>query len=191
MAQVLDTLQNAGNGFVCPLAGISRRSVADRQALFVGVGRGVQDVVMLQPLGDLRRPQAVHAQGENLLHDSRRFLVHNPAFLVLRVFHVPIGRDGAKVFAGASLGLPGRLDLLAGVLGEHFIEYVSDCGKLTISLYAVHPVIYGDEVNTILREYHFTDMDKTTKNLYGVADNPGTYDGAGIFLFKLAYNFTL
>jgi len=46
-------------------------------------------------------------------------------------------------------------------------------------------------VNTILREYHFTDMDKTTKNLYGVADNPGTYDGAGIFLFKLAYNFTL
>jgi len=95
------------------------------------------------------------------------------------------------VFAGASLGLPGRLDLLAGVLGEHFIEYVSDCGKLTISLYAVHPVIYGDEVNTILREYHFTDMDKTTKNLYGVADNPGTYDGAGIFLFKLAYNFTL
>ncbi len=37
----------------------------------------------------------------------------------------------------------------------------------------------------------FIDMDKTTKNLYGVADNPGTYDGAGIFLFKLAYNFTL
>lgn len=37
----------------------------------------------------------------------------------------------------------------------YVLEYVSDCGKLTISLYAVHPVIYGDEVNTILREYHF------------------------------------
>ena len=110
---------------------------------------------MLQPLGDLRRPQAVHTQGENLLHDSRRFLVHNPAFLVLRVFHVPVGRDGAKVFAGASLGLPGRLNLLAGVLGEHFIKYVADCGKLAISLYAVHSVIYGDEVNTIFWKYHF------------------------------------
>ena len=129
VAQVLDTLQNAGNGFVCPLAGISRRSVADRQALFVGVGRGVQDVVLLQPLGDLRRPQAVHAQGENLLHDSSRFLVHNPAFLVLRVFHVPIGRDGAKVFAGASLGLPGSLDFLAGVLGKHLVKYVPSVEK--------------------------------------------------------------
>ena len=49
----------------------------------------------------------------------------------------------------------------------------------------------ANEADAVLWENHFTDMDKTTKNLYGVADNPGTYDGAGIFLFKLAYNFTL
>ena len=52
---------------------------------------------------------------------------------------------------------------------------------------AVREKLYQPE----FQELTVIDMDKTTKNLYGVADNPGTYDGAGIFLFKLAYNFTL
>lgn len=65
------------------------------------------------------------------------------------------------------------------------------CEVIRVLVLTVHTVIDGDKADAHLREPDFTDMDKTTKNLYGVADNPGTYDGAGIFLFKLAYNFTL
>ena len=39
------------------------------------------------------------------------------------------------MFAGASLGLPGRLNLLAGVLGEHFIKYVPSVEKKDAALY--------------------------------------------------------
>ncbi|WP_202621171.1 hypothetical protein [Pseudoflavonifractor sp. 524-17] len=116
----------------------------------------------MQPLGDLRRPQAVHAQEENLLHDSRRFFVHYPAFFILRVFHVPIGWDGAKPLTRAALGLKGSPNFLAGVLGKHLVKYVADCGKLAVSAYAVYPVIYGNKVNAVFREQHFTDLDKTT-----------------------------
>lgn len=71
------------------------------------------------------------------------------------------------------------------------LKNVTQGRKIILALCAVYAVIDCNEADAVLWENHFIDMDKTTKNLYGVADNPGTYDGAGIFLFKLAYNFTL
>lgn len=71
------------------------------------------------------------------------------------------------------------------------LSTVTKRGEIIVSTLTVHPIIDGNESHIIAGKNDFTDMDKTTKNLYGVADNPGTYDGAGIFLFKLAYNFTL
>lgn len=66
----------------------------------------------MHPLGNLRRPQTVHAQRKYFLHDCSGFLVDYPFLFVLWVFLVPIGRDGCKVFTRTALGLPCGPDFL-------------------------------------------------------------------------------
>ena len=59
------------------------------------------------------------------------------------------------MFAGASFGLPRCTNFLAGVLGVHLIEHVTDSGKLAVPAYTIHAVIHRNKVDAVFREQHF------------------------------------
>ena len=94
VSQIVHALQNAGNGFICPLVRISRRLVAGWQPFGMSISSRIQNLMLFQPLGNLCRPQTVNTEGENLLHDGCGFFIHDPFLFILRVFDVPVWGNG-------------------------------------------------------------------------------------------------
>ena len=151
---------------------------------------GAGDFFIFQPAADAVGAAAVLRQFKNPADDPCRVLVNKKMVFVLRVFAVAERGQTAGKLAGFGFCQVGRMDFLAHIPAIHLVQQRAKRRYLVLNL-AVHGIIQSDIPHLLPGEEIFTDMDKTTKNLYGVADNPGTYDGAGIFLFKLAYNFTL
>ena len=56
------------------------------------------------------------------------------------------------MLAGLALALPCSTNLFRGIAGIHFVEHITDRGKLTFAACAVHTVIDGNEMNAKLRE---------------------------------------
>lgn len=83
-------------------------------SLGVPVGARGQDAVLFKLRGNLLRSDPFQRHAVNPPHDPRRFLVHDPAFGVLRVFDVPVRRL-PHGFAGIALDLVADAPLLADV----------------------------------------------------------------------------
>ena len=60
-------------------------------------------------------------------------------------------------------------------LTSHSLKMLRKGGKIVVALRAVNAVIDGNETDAVLWENHFADLDKTTKNLCGAADNKFKY----------------
>ena len=59
------------------------------------------------------------------------------------------------MLAGVALDLHHGTDLLAGVLRIPLIDDIAEGSKLIVALGAVHPIVYGNKVNIMLREHDF------------------------------------
>lgn len=122
MPQVFHALQNGGNRLVVPMVGVGGDRIADNQPVGFPVGGGVQHLLFLQTLCNLHWPKPSDTKAENLPYHLCGFLVHQPTFLVLRVFSVPIGGIVAQPLSGAALCPPHGPDFLAGVPCVPFVE---------------------------------------------------------------------
>ena len=100
---------------------------------------------------------------ENAAHNVCRFFVHQPVVLFLWVLLEPVGDRVGDGLAGPSTHLILRFLFPATVPDVPLIEYVAQGSEVVLALCAVHSVIDSDEADTVLWEYHVTDMDKTTK----------------------------
>ena len=152
VSQIVHALQNAGNGFICPLVRISRRLVAGWQPFGMSISSRIQNLMLFQPLGNLSRSKTVNTEGENLLHNGCGFFIDNPFLFVLLVFDIPVWGNGSQMFTGFSLALPCGADLLGSISGVHFVENIADSGKLILAPGAVNTVIDGNKVYAKLRE---------------------------------------
>ena len=83
-------------------------------SLGVPVSARGQDTVLFKLRGNLLRSDPFQRHAVNPPHDLRRFLVHDPAFGVLRVFDVPVRRL-PHGFAGIAFDLVADAPLLADV----------------------------------------------------------------------------
>ena len=140
-AGVLWTLQYPRNRFWVPLIEVFRHGFP---IPFCVVRFDGQNLTGGQCLCNLHRPFPRNTQIKNLFDDLGGFLVHNPLFLVVRVFHIPIGRIGAEVFPGVALCLHDGADFLAGIAGIEIVEQIAEWGKVVVALVAVYTIVDGD-----------------------------------------------
>ena len=140
-AGVLWTLQYPRNRFWIPLIEVFRHGLP---IPFCIVRFDGQNLVCGQCLCNLHRPFSSNAQVKNPLDYLGGFLVHNPLFLVVEVFHIAIGRVAAKMFPGVALCPHDRADFLTGIAGIKIVEQVTEWGKIVVALVAVHTVVDGD-----------------------------------------------
>ena len=82
-----------------------------------------QDAVLFKLRGNLLRSDPFQRHAVNPPHDLRRFLVHDPAFGVLRVFDVPVRRL-PHGFSGIALDLVADAPLLADVARIPFVDTI-------------------------------------------------------------------
>ena len=57
------------------------------------------------------------------------------------------------MFSGISLDLHNGTDFFAGVFRIPLIDDIAEGSKLIVALGAVHPIVYGNKVNIMLREH--------------------------------------
>lgn len=191
-ASVPFIIQNFYHGGCRPYS-IAPRDIVIGGALRRFILAGSADAPLKQHLTDFTRAITFPRQFKDQPDIWGSFLIWLHAAIC--ALPVAVGTGLALVLASAELHILGTLVLDGQIpavkLADQILERRVDAAGVPMELVTVKIIGDGNEAHTVQRENHFTDMDKTTKNLYGVADNPGTYDGAGIFLFKLAYNFTL
>ena len=102
MPLIFWALQNISYGISRPIIGIIRRRVPRCPACLLKIGCWRYDFIRFQNTGNLRRPVTVQTKSEYPFDYFGGFSVHNPLFLVVRVFHVAIGWVCAEVFSGFS-----------------------------------------------------------------------------------------
>lgn len=102
------------------------------------VGGGVEYPFLLEQLCNLQGASALHTKGEYPLDDCRRFLVHKPAFPVLRVADIAVGDIGGKTLALCLVHCP---DFSAGISGVKFVKPVLYPGKVIIHVVGVEGVV--------------------------------------------------
>ena len=86
------------------------------------------------------------------MHNGCGFFIGDPFLLILRLFDIPVRRNGSPMFAGFSFTLPCGADLFGSVVGVHFVENIADSVKLILAPGAVNAVIDGNKVYAKLRE---------------------------------------
>ena len=123
---VFPPFQNVNDRVGVPMVRISGFWAGCLDALTLLVGGGIQNLFLLQELGDLHRPPALHAQLEDTLHYHCRRFVHDPLCLVLRVFTVAERNIDSQRNTAFALCLIDGTDLAAGVFGEKLVEPVLD-----------------------------------------------------------------
>lgn len=124
-------------------------------------------------------------------YNTSSIVVYDQLVFILSAFAIAIWRFERQALAIFLLAEQDALDFAAQITQVIVVHQTAEVQHFRTVPLAVQAVQHGNKAASQAGKNNITDMDKTTKNLYGVADNPGTYDGAGIFLFKLAYNFTL
>ena len=120
-------------------------------SLGVPVGARGQDAVLFKLRGNLLRSDPFQRHAVNPPHDPRRFLVHDPAFGVLRVFDVPVRRL-PHGFTGIALDLVADAPLLADVARIPFVEKIADGSQLVFTFVAVDVVRNSDQPNVVIRK---------------------------------------
>ena len=83
---------------------------------------GIQNLFLLQELGDLHRASPFHAQLENALDYQCCRFIHDPLCLVLRVFTVAERNIDSQRNTAFALCLIDGTDLAAGVFGEKLVS---------------------------------------------------------------------
>ena len=81
-----------------------------------------QDTVPFQRGGDLFRPKAVQRHLINPVNNSGGFLVHNPAFGIVRVLDVTVRRLPHR-FSGISFDLIANTPFFADITGIPLVEH--------------------------------------------------------------------
>ena len=108
-----------------------------------------QDAVLFKLRGNLLRSDPFQRHAVNPPHDLRRFLVHDPAFGVLRVFDVPVRRL-PHGFSGIALDLVADAPLLADVARIPFVEKIADGSQLVFTFVGVDVVRNSDQPNVVI-----------------------------------------
>ena len=121
--------------------------------LAVGVDRRAKHVFSLQLSGDLARPAASGAEGEDAAHHSGSLLVHDEFSLDLLILLVAIGCPCPQALPALGLGPLHRPDLPAGVPHEPLVEQIFEGHQVVaLGVFRVHIVVDGDIADAELRE---------------------------------------
>ena len=139
-ARVFPPFQDVDNGVGIPMVGISGFRTWSLDADLPLICGGIQNLFLLQELGDLHRPPALHAQLEDTLHYHCRRFVHDPFCFVLRVFAIAKGNIGCQRYATLTLCFLHSPDFAAGVLGEKLVKPVFDAGNIAVCAVGVDGV---------------------------------------------------
>ena len=110
-----------------------------------------QDAVLFKLRGNLLRSDPFQRHAVNPPHDLRCFLVHDPAFGVLRVFDVPVRRL-PHGFSGIALDLVADAPLLADVSRIPFVKKIADGSQLVFTFVGVDVVRNSDQPNVVIGE---------------------------------------
>ena len=150
-----DVLDGGVRPMIRLLPGIVSVDVGKRPVPLVMEPARGGDFFFGKDLDDLVGAITAGSQPENALHDPSGLLVHDQLVRVVGVFFVAKRSVGAQVFAGAVLGLVGRFDLAAGVLGQPFIEQVFEGDKVAQAPLCVLVVGDGYVADALFREHKF------------------------------------
>ena len=122
-------------------------------------------MALKQGLDDLIRSTPLQRQFKDHPHVGGGFLIRLHA--AIRALPVAVGTGLALVLAPAKLHILGALVLDGQVPAVKFTDQILerhiDATCVPVELIAVKIIVDGNEADTVQRENHFTDMDKTTK----------------------------
>ena len=118
------------------------------------VDGGRLDLILKEHPGNLIRPVTLDSQTEDPAHDSRRFLVDDPAVLVVGNFLIPVYGAVGGAFAGFTLDADSGFLLAAEIAQIPLVHDVQERDELIAGLVvAVYVVGDGDEVYPVLPEH--------------------------------------
>ena len=154
MPQVLTpAIHNSCYRGIVPAIGITLLFYITRDAFaFVVSGRS-EDFPLPQLSCYLGRSKPIHNIQPDFIDHIGSLTVGYPMFAVIRVFHVSVRRISRQMFSGVPFDLHHSTDFLAGVFRIPLIDDIAEGSKLIVALGAVHPIVYGDKVNIMLREH--------------------------------------
>ena len=113
-ACVFPPFQNVNHRVGIPMVGISGFRTWSLDADLPLICGGIQNLFLLQELGDLHRPPALHAQLEDTPHYHCRHFVHDPFRFVLRVFTITERNIGCQGYTTLALCFLHSPDFAAG-----------------------------------------------------------------------------
>ena len=152
VAAVFLPREDAGNGGTLPLAGVGLGFLtASAHAFFVPVGGAVEVPLVLHDAGDGVDAVAFEIELEDLPHHRRRLRVDDPAFLILRIFHIPIGRLSERN-ARLAARFVRRTAFAADIFGVKLVEDVANRHEIVVFIDTVHIVVDGDKSHIVLGE---------------------------------------
>lgn len=154
-SRVFPPFQNVNDRVGVPMVGISGFRTWSLDADLPLICGGIQNLFLLQELGDLHRPPALHAQLEDTLHYHCRRFVHDPFCFVLRVFAIAKGNIGSQRYATLTFCFLHSPDFAAGVLGEKLVKPVFDTGNIAVCAVwvdGVKVVVDGNISHIVFRE---------------------------------------
>ena len=121
------------------------------------VRRTVEVLLVLHDPCDGILAVAVQIQLENLPDDGCGLRVDDPAFLVLRVFHIAVRGLGER-FACSPSGIVRRPHLAADILGVQLVHDILDGDKIVhvrCPVNAVHIIVDGDKADIVVGKIVF------------------------------------
>ena len=121
-SRVFPPFQNVNDRVGVPMVRISGFRTWSLDADLPLICGGIQNLFLLQELGDLHRASPFHAQLENALDYQCCRFIHDPLCLVLRVFTVAERNIDSQRNTAFALCLIDGTDLAAGVFGEKLVS---------------------------------------------------------------------
>ena len=137
---VFPPFQNVNDRVGVPMVRISGFRAWGLDADLPLICGGIQNLFLLQELGDLHRPPALHAQHEDTPHYHCRRFVHDPFRFVLRVFTITKRNISCQGYTTLALCFLHSPDFAAGVFGEKLVKPVFDTGNIAICAVGVDGV---------------------------------------------------
>ena len=120
------------NGVAIPMVGIIGFGTWCFDARPALVGGGIENLFLLQELGDLHRSPSLHAQLEDTLYYHSRRFVHDPLCFLCWVFKIPEWNIGCQRYATLTFCFLHSPDFAARIFGEKFVKPVFDTGNIAV-----------------------------------------------------------
>ena len=114
-------------------------------------------LIFFQLLCDLVRTISVHCHLKNPADNLCSLFIHDPVFLIFRVFQISVWCGACNVLPGIAFCLKGRPDLFARVFRIPLIHNVSERKKIIIPIQTVMTIIDSDQPNLLLAQ-HFLNL---------------------------------